>query len=71
MFGDRAIIMFSAVLGIRSEDPDAYEDEPAPSRRQQLVQQHLARQHRNKGVILDAKLELGERILAFFPRELW
>ena len=61
----RAIIMFSAVLGIRSEAPDAYEDEPAPS---QL--QHLARQHRNKGVALDAKLELGERILFFFfPRE--
>ena len=55
--------MFAAVLGIGPGAADADEGGPAPSQRR-----GSAAQHRNKSVQLNAKLEMGERALFFFPR---
>ena len=51
------VMMFAAVLGIGPGAPDA---EPAPSEQRCAIGKH-----RNKAVTMNAKLEQGERVLAY------
>ena len=53
-------LMFSAALGIGAGAADADAGDPAPTKQRGVVALH-----RNKSAKLDAKLELGERILNF------